>query len=253
MAFRVIKGTFHIAGYAPDGDSVRFKAANPAWWSLLDGPKVGLNAKQHAQLRIEAIDTLETHFETFHQPLDLADQATEFLLRQLGITEVQWNATRTKVTHARDGTPGFIITRTTERNRRPVAFVYAGRTERADGSEVFLDRRLIRRSINYRTLWAGMAYPTYYQGLFYDLRDTLTSAVLKARAERLGVWRRDRTTRGFEVDGVDGLMNVVVVGIQHTQGRMEFNPLASTVLHGGDHLIVLGSSRTLKELEQAAK
>ena len=48
-------------------------------------------------------------------------------------------------------------------------------------------------------------------------------------------------------------MNVVVVGIQHTQGRMEFNPLASTVLHGGDHLIVLGSSRTLKELEQAAK
>jgi voltage-gated potassium channel len=48
-------------------------------------------------------------------------------------------------------------------------------------------------------------------------------------------------------------MNVVVVGIQHAQGRMEFNPLASTVLHAGDHLIVLGSSQTLKELERAAK
>ena len=34
---------------------------------------------------------------------------------------------------------------------------------------------------------------------------------------------------------------------------MEFNPVASTVLHAGDHLIVLGSSQTLKELERAAK
>jgi voltage-gated potassium channel len=48
-------------------------------------------------------------------------------------------------------------------------------------------------------------------------------------------------------------MNVVVVGIQHTHGSMEFNPLASSVLHGGDHLIVLGSSEMLKELERAAK
>ena len=48
-------------------------------------------------------------------------------------------------------------------------------------------------------------------------------------------------------------MNVVVVGIQHAHGRMEFNPVASTVLHGGDHLIALGSSQTLKELERAAK
>lgn len=48
-------------------------------------------------------------------------------------------------------------------------------------------------------------------------------------------------------------MNVVVVGIQHAQGRMEFNPIASTVLNAGDHLIVLGSSQMLKELERAAK
>jgi len=48
-------------------------------------------------------------------------------------------------------------------------------------------------------------------------------------------------------------MNVVVVGIQHAHGHMEFNPVASTILHGGDHLIALGSSQTLKELERAAK
>ena len=48
-------------------------------------------------------------------------------------------------------------------------------------------------------------------------------------------------------------MNVVIVGIQHVHGRMEFNPLASTVIEGGDHLIVLGSAQTLKDLERAAK
>jgi voltage-gated potassium channel len=48
-------------------------------------------------------------------------------------------------------------------------------------------------------------------------------------------------------------MNVVVVGIQHAHGRMEFNPLANAVLQVGDHLIALGSLQTLRELERAAK
>jgi len=48
-------------------------------------------------------------------------------------------------------------------------------------------------------------------------------------------------------------LNVVVIGIQHAQGSLEFNPVATTVLHSGDHLIVLGSAETLKELERAAK
>jgi len=48
-------------------------------------------------------------------------------------------------------------------------------------------------------------------------------------------------------------MNIVVVGIQHTHGRMEFNPVAATILHAGDHLIALGSSQVLKELERAAR
>jgi voltage-gated potassium channel len=48
-------------------------------------------------------------------------------------------------------------------------------------------------------------------------------------------------------------MNVVVVGIQHAQGHMEFNPTSDTVLRAGDHLIALGSSSTLKELERAAR
>ncbi|HKY20043.1 MAG TPA: potassium channel protein [Vicinamibacterales bacterium] len=48
-------------------------------------------------------------------------------------------------------------------------------------------------------------------------------------------------------------LNVVVVGIQHAQGRMEFNPPPDTLLNPGDHVIVLGSSAMLKELERTSK
>ncbi len=48
-------------------------------------------------------------------------------------------------------------------------------------------------------------------------------------------------------------MNVVVVGIQHTHGPMEFNPTRDTVLHAGDLLIVLGSASMLNDLSQAAR
>jgi voltage-gated potassium channel len=46
--------------------------------------------------------------------------------------------------------------------------------------------------------------------------------------------------------------SVVVVGIQRSGGRMEFNPPPDTRMSAGDHLVVLGSSANLKELERAA-
>jgi voltage-gated potassium channel len=45
--------------------------------------------------------------------------------------------------------------------------------------------------------------------------------------------------------------SVVVVGIQRAGGRMEFNPSPDTMMSAGDHLVVLGSPSSLKELERA--
>jgi hypothetical protein len=80
MPFVLIKGTFHVEGYSPDGDSVRFEGDNKEHWAKLSGRPVVLNAKDHAQLRFEAIDTLETHYLNMHQPLELATGALESLL-----------------------------------------------------------------------------------------------------------------------------------------------------------------------------
>jgi voltage-gated potassium channel len=46
---------------------------------------------------------------------------------------------------------------------------------------------------------------------------------------------------------------VVVVGIQRTSGKMEFNPPPETVMQPGDHLVVLGRAESLKQLEGAAR
>ena len=45
---------------------------------------------------------------------------------------------------------------------------------------------------------------------------------------------------------------VVVVGIQRADGRMEFNPPPDATMRPGDHLVVLGHTANLRELEVAA-
>jgi hypothetical protein len=211
MPFVLIKGTFHIVGYSPDGDSVRFRADNKEHWAKLSGPSAQLNAKDHAQLRFEAIDTLETHYQNTHQPLELAIGALEHLLEGLGITDVEWNETRTTVTAANDGTEGYILSREVEKYGRPVAFVYTGMSPEEDGSEIFLDADRVRQSLNHRALEDGLAYPTYYKGLFHDLREALTKAVSHAREAKRGVWVEDRTNAGFEVEGLRSITDEHVV------------------------------------------
>lgn len=211
MTFRLIKGTFHVKGYYPDGDSIRFQADDPDNWEKLLGPSVELNARGHAQLRMEAIDALETHFMGFHQPLKYARAATRFLLSGLGIDEVAWNDSSGRVVDAKDGTAGYILSRASEKNHRPVAFVFAGRTRVEDGQEVFLDRAAIKASLNYRILENGFAYPTYYNGLFSDLRSEFDQAVARARRAGLGVWSLDKTNSGFMITNLSTLTERIVI------------------------------------------
>src|SRR5262249_34121363 len=205
MGFTLIKGTFHVVGYSPDGDSIRFQADNPANWESLDGPPVELNARNHAQLRIEAIDTLETHFDGCHQPLKFAEAAMDFLLEELGIMQVKFNDARTRVVSAEDGTPGYILSRKVEHNRRPVSFVFAGVAEEDDGASIFLKPDGLEASVNYKSVQAGLAYPTYYTGLFPDLRSKFTMATQKARADEKGLYPQDDTNTGFGVPNIEAV------------------------------------------------
>lgn len=208
MPFKLIRGTFQVKGYSPDGDSIRFQPESPDLVRGLDGSIPKFNPRGHVQLRIEAIDALETHFSPqsgggpLHQPLELARQATDRLLDFVGIKGVQWDNNRTTVITADDGTPGYILARAVEKNGRPVAFVYAGDPPEADGTDVILDEARLRESYNYAALVEGLAYPTYYRGLFSDLREVLTAASKEARNNGLGIHAIDRTNSGFSASSL---------------------------------------------------
>src|SRR5690349_21421314 len=93
MAMLVIEGTYRIVGARPDGDSVRFYPTDPDDWDKVGpGHKVQRNKSGGAQLRLDGIDALETHFMTksgeTHQPPRFANAAASELVDFLGFTNV---------------------------------------------------------------------------------------------------------------------------------------------------------------------
>ncbi len=201
MPFILIKGAFHAVGYSPDGDSVKFKADSQDHWKKITGrPKLN-KPKNRVQLRFEGIDALETHYRPAkggteeHQPLVWAQAARDFMLKTLGIKNVQWGPTGKGIVQADDDVPGYILTRAADHYGRPVSYVFAGSTPKKDGTEVTLTTQWLKKSVNYKLIAMGHAYPTYYKTLFSDLRDELTKAVKLARAAhpKRGLWIADKT------------------------------------------------------------
>lgn len=215
MPFRLIAGTFHVVGYSPDGDSIRFRPDDTALIFRLPGGRPSINDAGDVQLRIEGIDALETHYQlettgrSVYQPERWADAATGRLLEFLGIEGVEWRGRQ--VGAAEDEVPGWILSRTKDKYGRPVAFVFAGEPPEPDGASLHVDPDLLRDSYNHVALAEGLAYPTYYSSLFWDLREEMTRAVTQARDARRGLWPEDVTNEGFAVEGLDDLTETHII------------------------------------------
>ena len=199
MPFILIKGTFHVVGYSPDGDSVRFKAYNPEHWSKIQGSPPQLNEDAHVQIRLIGIDSLETHFRDCQQSMKWAISAANFLLESLEISEVKWDVDKNIVIKATDKVEGFILVKKTDQHGRPLGFIFPGTIDETDGSEFFLPLDLFFKSVNYQSLLHGESYPTYYRGIAPTLRNKMTDAVNSARHKNLGLWEFDSTNKGFNV------------------------------------------------------
>lgn len=237
-----------MVGYSPDGDTMRFKALDESNWGKLSGPPISLNGARHASLRFEGIDALETHFNEWHQPLEYARAARDFLLAECGITNVVWNASQRLVVTAKEGTKGYVLTRAVEKNRRAVAFVFAGTAPEADGASIMLKAPRLRRSLNYKLLKAGLVYPTYYEGLFHDLRNALTTAAQSARKAKAGLWVRDATQKGFRVQGVSSITDEHVIlpklfrrMVDYLQGGGPITGFKEHLAANPDPLLILSS------------
>ena len=214
MGMFLIAGSFRVTGAQPDGDSIRFTPNDPAHWDLITRPnRVKRNASGAAQLRLDAVDALETHYGSprTHQPLELAHAAADELLNWLGFSNVVRGQDETVTSSTPDTVPGYIYTRAADLYGRCIALVGRGDPPSDDGASVFVDVDVLRTTANHHLMTQGLVYPTYYRALFPDLRNELTAVANRARDSGFGVWPGDKTTAGFDVTGLDVLEDDVVI------------------------------------------
>jgi endonuclease YncB( thermonuclease family) len=211
-----LAGAFTVTGTEPDGDSVRFRPHDPGDWTQVPGPnKVRTNAVGAAQLRLDAIDALETHYtptggHVLHQPLDLAHAAAAELLKWLGFTGVKRDGEKVTAVD-QDDRPGFVLTRGADRYGRCVALVGRGDAPAPSGQMLNVDVKLLRKTANQRLIATGLAYPTFYTKLYVDLRRELAKQAAAAREAGKGVFAGDRTQKGVTVKSLATLTDDAVI------------------------------------------
>lgn len=123
MNYTLIKGTYHVVGHSPDGDSIKFKANNPAHWQKINTEnrdvfeQALITNAGVVTLRLQGVDALETHYAppkpsapddvkgkvsptlkeppylSLSQPPALGKLAAEQFLKLLGFTEARWRTT----------------------------------------------------------------------------------------------------------------------------------------------------------------
>ena len=218
MTMTLIKGTFQLIGASPDGDSVRFYPDDPEATKKA-GLKVRLNAHGGMQLRLDAIDALETHYQAkghggmLHQPAELGQGAAARLLALLGFKKVVRSTGGTVTSATPEKVSGHILTRFADKYGRAVAFAFPGQRpgRSADGSQVHLDVKALKNSANFQLLTEGLAYPTFYSMLYPDLRQALAEAAIAARGSGSGVWANDVTNTGFKLTSRKQLTETTVI------------------------------------------
>lgn len=200
MTYRLVQGTFQLihhadgetTGFSPDGDSIRFHPNKRKNLYNLPVRRARFHDGGTVQLRFDAIDALEIHYDGFHQNQLLACAARDRVLDVLGFEEVAYTDDGETVVRARpESVPGYILTNKVDRNRRVLCYVFAGKPHEPDGTQLTLETDLLNRSLNALLLTEGLAYPAYYSSLQRNERHHLTHLANRAMKERRGIWPLD--------------------------------------------------------------
>jgi hypothetical protein len=146
-----------------------------------------------------------------HQPLEFAHSAASELLKFLGFKKITRNDNEVVTAAEPEEVPGFILTRFADAYGRAVAFAFKGNSDEEDGSSIYLDKSLLKKSANYHILAKGLAYPTFYSKLYPDIRKELTAVTEKVRKENKGLWAVDKTKKGFVLEELETITDNIVI------------------------------------------
>lgn len=210
MKYKIIKGKYHVKGYSPDGDSIRFQADDPTLWEFFEWKQEKNKTRTKKQLRFEAIDALETHYEESHQPRSFGVAALEVLLDMIDIRSLSYNIALTKIVSAEDETEGYIASTALDMYDRPISLVFSGEEDFIDGQELDVEDLPLNNSVNMKLLKLGLVYPTFYSSMPEELIQKISLETKKTRKEKIGVWALDRTD-DFTLWNKDTIQNDVVI------------------------------------------
>lgn len=194
--YKVIAGTFHVKGFSPDGDSIRFQAKDSSHWEFFTwkGDAAAKKDDKRKQLRVESIDALETHYEGYHQPRTFALAALESLLEMIGIKNVIYSLSQTKIVDADDGKSGFIASASIDPFGRPVSYLFPKSANLTDGAILDSNSLPVENSLNFELAREGLVYPTFYIGTDRAFAEKIRAVVARARKTKRGIWSIDRTS-----------------------------------------------------------
>ncbi len=192
--YKVIAGAFHIKGFQPDGDSIRFQANKQEHWDFFKWQTAADKATKKKQLRVEAIDALETHYDGYHQPRAFALAALEAMLEMLKIDTITYSLGLTQVVAANDGKAGFIASATVDPFGRPVSYIFPKDANLTDGAVMDSSELPIDDSVNFQLAREGLVYPTFYTTTDRVFAEKIRAVVARARATKRGIWSIDRTS-----------------------------------------------------------
>jgi endonuclease YncB( thermonuclease family) len=199
----LIKGSFIVVDKSPDGDSVRFRPDNDKLWKQLKRSyRIDPSKDGTVQLRFEAIDAPELHYQGKGQPL--GREARDFLLDALGFSAYIYDDNDTITDAVPREIRGGILSNSAESNGRPISYVFleSDLASYNDGERIILDDTLLAKSMNAKVLQAGWAYYTVYSSQSESQRTYMRTIAQQAKDAGLGVWAVDNTTE-FTLNSID--------------------------------------------------
>lgn len=242
--YKIIAGTFHVKGFQPDGDSIRFQANQSEHWDFFKWNNEAEKNAKKKQLRVESIDALETHYEGCHQPRTFALAALESLLELLNIHSVTYSLGLTKIVDASDDKAGYIASGAIDRFGRPVSYVFPRTAKLTDGAVVDSESLPLEKSVNFLLAREGLVYPTFYTTTDRLLAEKIRAVVARARKTKRGIWSIDRTS-DFQLFDIRTLQEDVLIFpklfrrlVNFFQNYAEFEKLEEYLKKQRDNLVL---------------
>jgi len=180
-------------------------------------------------------------------PVIEADASREEVLKRVGID-------RARGLIAAVGTDAEnVYTVLTARVMRPDLFI-VGRADSDDAGRKLL-KAGANRVVSPYQIGARQLAQTALRPAVVDFVQLATSAdSLELAMEQIQIGAGSSLAGRSIVEGnLRQRFGVIVVGIQRSSGRMEFNPASDAVMQAGDQLIVLGRPEQFKDLEALAQ